>query len=116
MLKVLESKRSNVVLTVATSSVTTEDYKNLVKQLNKSAQKTGKVRWYFEIKTQEQGESPLKNLLDDIQDPGSFEKIAIVGNIEIHDWIISFIKQLKSGEMRYFNPREQDEAQEWINE
>ena len=96
--------------------VTHEDYEKLTPEVEKVVEKYGKVSLYMDISGFE--DATLEALVDDantyIKFNEKLEKVAIVGNNTIEEFVTKAAAIFMKAETKYFDTAEMDEAWEWL--
>lgn len=106
----------NIFFTIAEGNLTNEDYDRLFPLLEERIRSYGTIRWYFEIREFEIWSlSDLwKDLISDIRNRESFERIAVVGDLKWEKQLILLTKPFTDARVKYFDSSESDEAKNWI--
>lgn len=108
--------QDNIIYTTAEEQLSDEDYQILLPLLSEKVEKYGKIRWFFEMKDFK-GWSPAalwKDLKFDFSHNESLEKVAMVGAKNWEKELTQLMKPLSKGQVKFFNPAEQQEAEDWI--
>ncbi|MDN5309807.1 MAG: hypothetical protein PWP14_1201 [Methanolobus sp.] len=120
MIEIMEDMPDRVLAIRASGIIREEDYdKVLVPAIGKKKEKHGKVRFlYYLDKDFDKftGQAMLEDAKAATQYFTSFEKIAVVSNV---DWINSAMEIFKyviPGPVRTYSNEELDKAKEWISE
>lgn len=110
MLKILNGKKENVIITVSIGKLTQEDIQKLISKLEEQSEKHKTIRWYFEI--EDAGSTSEKLKLTDVI---NLERIAIVGKKENRQLASGLIKDLNL-DIRFFELQDQEKAHKWIEQ
>ncbi|AKB78258.1 Amidases related to nicotinamidase [Methanosarcina horonobensis HB-1 = JCM 15518] len=120
MIEIIPGLPDNVLAVTVSGILTGEDYeKVLVPAIEDKVQKYGKIRILYQLGEKFEGftdEAMLEDTKFGIRHFTSFEKIALVSNV---DWIVNAVKVFKfiiPGSVRTYRNEELSEAKAWISE
>jgi hypothetical protein len=118
MIKITENPESKVLMTVAISRLTEEDWRSLIAALEKQIQQGESLKWYFEM--EDFGGESYKIRWQEVSvttsHPHLLERIAIVGSKEWHGWMQDLMEDFHSAEIRFFETQDQQLAHQWISQ
>lgn len=116
MLQILDIKKENVITTIAIGKLHQKDIEKVHPIIHTILDKGLKIRWYFEMQDFEGWNINgfWEDLKIDAAHEKEYEKIAIVGKEQWHDWVARFMKPFTNAEIKYFDIKKKSNAQKWI--
>ena len=106
----------NVVYTVASQTLTKEDYNEILPLLEETIRKFGKIGWYFEMQDFKgwTPEAAWKDITFDFSNKEHLKKVAMVGNKSWEKAITQIMKPFTDAEIKFFDLEDKSTAQSWI--
>ncbi|MBN2292852.1 MAG: STAS/SEC14 domain-containing protein [Pirellulales bacterium] len=102
----------------ANGKLTKQDYQHFVPEFEKSIEQNGKIRVLFEMEDFHgwQAGALWEDLKFDLKHFKDIERVAMVGDRAWEKGMSIFCKPFTTAKVRYFDQRDSNQAQEWINE
>ncbi len=112
------SPESNLISAQVSGKLTGDDYKKLNPLIDEKIRENGKINMLFDFQNFDKISmgSVWQELKFDSKHSDDINKIAIVGDYQSQDNLESLKDSMTSGETRYFEPSQREEAQRWISD
>lgn len=112
----LQHEEANVLIVTMTGKVTGNDYEKLVPKLESEIDMHGKLRILFDVSELDSIEPKAiwEDLKFDVKHREDYECLAVVGDERWHEWVTKMFKPFTTGEVRYFDEDEREQALAWI--
>ncbi len=116
MIQILEEARADLFAFRISGHVDKRDYDVIVPLLEDKIKQHGKIRAYCEVQDIEDYsiKALWADLKFDVKHVADFTRIAIVGDKKWMDWAITMAKPFTSGELKYFDFSQREQAWAWI--
>lgn len=117
MMRIKERDKDALTLEVS-GTLTKDDYREVVPQLEKIVESSGKIRALVELNEFEgwQPSAIVDELRFDIRHRNDIERIAILGEGKGQELLAKIASPLFSGDIRFFNKAEIVEAKSWLSQ
>jgi hypothetical protein len=115
----IEPPVDNVLWVKVNGTLSKEEYADLVPSWEAMMAKHGKLRLLFQMEPGFTGWGPVAAWDDmefSVSHRNEFEKVAVVGAKQWHEYVASFGKLMVDCQVRYFTEDELAEAQAWLRE
>ncbi|MFA0964489.1 STAS/SEC14 domain-containing protein [Roseivirga sp. BDSF3-8] len=109
-------REENILFTTATGKLEDRDYNQLEPVLNQMKSDYEHISWYFRMDDFD-GWSPKglwRDLKIDANNFDNLDKVAIVGEDTWQKLMTEAMKPLTSGEVKYFNEKDDSIARDWV--
>ena len=118
MITIREHGETNLVETIASGTLESEDYARLRPVLERNIADYKNVRWLFDMSQLDSVTvgAIWKELTFELTHANDFEKIAFVGDHGWQKWATLAIRPFTKAKIEFFQPSQLDAAHEWINE
>lgn len=110
-------QEGNILFTTATSNLEDQDYNRLQPVLNQMNSQYENISWYFQMNNFH-GWSPKgfwRDLKIDANNLNNLQKVAMVGEKTWQELMTEAMKPFTSGEVKYFDEKDQSVARAWIS-
>src|SRR6478672_1555723 len=94
----------NIIYTIARQELTNEDYNILIPALERLAEGSKSIRWYFEMQDFKGWELQAfwKDVKFDLKHRNDFEKVAMIGEKRWEQWLAEVLKPFTKATVKYF--------------
>lgn len=117
MIQLLNSKKGNVISAKLSGKISKEDVEKIHSRIHDIIKNKEKVDFYFEMVDFEG--YTLKGFWEDIKVDtthiSDYGKMAFVGEKKWQEWAAKATDFFTSSEVKYFDLKDEEQAQNWIN-
>lgn len=116
MLQIIDIKKENVIVSVATGNLHQKDIEKIHPLIHGILEKDLKIRWYLKMHDFESWSINgfWQDLKKNTAHEKEFEKIAIVAAENCQQWVTQFMKSFTNADIRRFDLKQTTEAENWI--
>ena len=112
----VETEVGNLVAVVISDSINQEEFCDLIPEMKKKIEQSGRINFYLEIcdEVKWEAESFWSDINFNLKHAQDIKKVAFIGNEQLEEKIIDLLKPLANAEIRWYPRPEKAEALKWV--